>query len=136
MYEKTLATTTRALFYFEDSTVILAFDPKNGVGDILRSDDDGKTWDEVPEVKGKAVSMNEHPFDNQRAIVFTDKKEHWVTKDKGKSWKKFEVELALSLHQSPIAFNSKNSDYALYSGTECDSMRRCRDKVGWECVGG
>lgn len=114
--------------------MILAFDPKegfggDGVGDVLRSDDDGKTWIEVPEVKGKAFGMTEHPFNKERAIIYSEKKEHWATKDKGKTWHKFETELVPSVYQLPLNFNSDNPDYVLFSGTECSQIGRCRDNV-------
>ena len=121
-----------ALFYFEDSPVILVFDPKGG--DVWRSENDGNDWKQVPEFKGKAHDIMEHPFDKEKAVVFTQGKEHWVTKDKGASWSKFEVELPASIRQPAIVFNANNTNYALYSGRECGANdffgTSCKDKVG------
>lgn len=87
---------------------------------VLRSDDDGKTWAEVKGVPpGKAWDITEHPFDNKRAFIFGDEKDHWYTKDRGAKWSKFTAELFLAYTQPPLVFHAKNKDWILYSGREC-----------------
>ena len=129
--DRTLPNLPSALFYFQDSPVILVFDPKGG--DVWRSENDGKDWKQVPEVKGRAFDIMEHQFNKEKAIVFTQGKEHWATKDKGASWTKFEVELPVSIRQPAVVLNSNNTNYALYSGRECSPNdffgTSCRDKV-------
>lgn len=107
------------------------FDPK--AGDVYRSDNDGQDWTSVEEAKGMALDMMEHPFDKDRAVIFTVGKEHWTTKDKGKTWKKFSVDLPMSVRPSPMVFSAANSNHVLYAGRECDPddffSLNCRDKV-------
>ena len=122
-----------ALFYFEDSSVILVHDSGNSKS-VWRSTDDGKGWTQIEEVKGKAFDIMEHPFDKNRAVIFGEGKDHWVTNDKGEHWKKFTAEFPVSFHQVPMVFNAANPDYALYSGRECTMdellpVVTCRDKV-------
>ncbi|KAA8896294.1 hypothetical protein FN846DRAFT_910817 [Sphaerosporella brunnea] len=120
-----------ALFYFEDSPVILAFDSQGS--NVYRSDNDGKNWNKISDVEGKAFDIMEHPYNDDRAIIFGEGKTHWVTKDKGKSWKKFDVPLPISFRQSPIAFSAADPNYALYASRECDPGDiygfSCRDKT-------
>jgi hypothetical protein len=106
----------------------LTFDPK--AGDVWRSDDDGMQWRQVAEVKGKAYDIMEHPFDKEKAIILTIGKEHWATEDKGETWNRFQVELPISFRQSPVVFNANNTNYALYSGRQCDPS----DFFGLSCV--
>jgi hypothetical protein len=131
VHKETFDNLPGALFYFEDSPVILAFDPKGS--DVYRSDNDGKNWEKIADVSGKAFDIMEHPFDKERAVIFGEGKTHWATKDKGKSWKKFDVELPISFRQSPMSFSAAEPGYALYAGRECDPDDffgvSCRDKV-------
>ncbi|KAF8248414.1 Oligoxyloglucan reducing end-specific cellobiohydrolase [Wilcoxina mikolae CBS 423.85] len=124
----TFANLPGALFYFEDSPIIMLFDPK--AGDVWRSVNDGQEWEQVMEVKGNAYDIIVHPFDKEKAILFTNGNQHWVTSDKGQNWNKFEVELPISFRQSPMVFNGNNTHYALYSGRKCDPG----DTFGLSCV--
>jgi hypothetical protein len=131
VHKSTFDNLPSVLFYFEDSSVILAFDPKGS--DVFRSDNDGATWKKIEDVNGKAFDIMEHPYHKEKAVIFGDGKTHWATKDKGKSWKKFDTALPISFVQPPMSFSAEDSDYALYSGRECDPgdpfRGSCRDKV-------
>jgi hypothetical protein len=75
----------------------------------------------------------EHPFDKEKAIILTAEKEHYVTSDKGETWRKFSVELPPSVRQLPVVFNAKNPDYVMYNGRDCEKWDftglNCKDKV-------
>ncbi|KAL7269099.1 vacuolar protein sorting/targeting protein PEP1 [Rhizina undulata] len=105
-------------FYFDDSSVILTLDGRTQV--VWRSDDDGATWAKVKGPEGASWDMMAHPFDNKRAFIFGEDKEHWFTKDQGKSWHKFESPVPLSMSQAPLVFHAKKPDYILYSGRKCE----------------
>lgn len=131
VHKTTFKNLPTALFYFEDSPVLLTFDPRGN--DVYRSGDDGRDWTIVEEVNGKAVEIVQHPFDKDRAVIFGSRKEHWATKDKGKTWRKFEVDLPVSIRQFPLSFSAVNPDHVLYAGQECDPGDfwglNCVDKV-------
>ena len=138
VFETTFGHMPSSLFYFEDSSVILALEPDGK--NVYRSDNDGKDWDVVDEVKSKALDMYQHPFDKEKAVVFGEGKEHWKTSDKGKSWKKFKTELPLSVLQQPLSFNANKPEYVLFAGRECESDTffplGCVDKVRGRLCGG
>lgn len=117
--------------------MLLTFDPKGR--DVYRSENDGKDWTNIDDVKGKAVEFVQHPFDKDRAVIFSDGKDHWATKDKGKTWKKFTVDLPVSIRQMPLAFSAANPDHVLYAGQQCDPDDiwgyNCPDKVGYLRLG-
>jgi len=125
--EKVFDFLPRTLFYFEDSAIILALDAD--ARDVWRSEDDGKDWEKVGDVSGKAIEMIVHPFDTEKAVILSADKEHWSTNNRGKTWKKFEVKLPISYHQLPLSFNAHNKDYALYAGRNCGLDQSCTDVV-------
>jgi hypothetical protein len=126
-YDHVFDNIPRSFFYFEDSAIILAFDAD--ASDVWRSENDGKDWKKVGDVSGKAIDMVAHPFDAEKAVIFSANKEHWSTNNRGKTWKKFKVERPISYRQRPpLSFNAQNKDYALYAGRDCDEIN-CPDMV-------
>jgi len=112
---------TPAVFYFEDSTVILNWDFTNH--NIYRSDDDGEKWKLVKDVEGNAKDLWLHPFDKKKAVVLGPSTTHWATDDTGKSWKKFDVDFPYLSYDNvvPLAFHNDEDDWVLYTGMNCTS---------------
>ncbi|KAL0567823.1 vacuolar protein sorting/targeting protein PEP1 [Marasmius crinis-equi] len=114
------------LFFFDDSTSAIYFDSMDGI--VYVSEDEGRTWSAASGVdKGDAVMVIEHPFDNKFAFILTGGKEHYVTRDRGKSWLKFTVPVDLSMAARPLSFHSDEYGYILFQGTRCDGS-------GWGAV--
>ena len=76
-------------FYFEDSDVILIVDI---LGNVQRSDNAGEAWGNIADVpEGVVYELVLHPYDNKVAYIMTKENEHWVTEDRGESWRSFKV---------------------------------------------
>ncbi|KAG8759479.1 vacuolar protein sorting/targeting protein PEP1 [Serendipita sp. 396] len=109
------------LYYFDDTTTVLYFDPREGTVHI--SEDEGKSWRRVEGVpEHEADQLVEHPFDNRMAFILTKGKTHYRTEDRGKTWRSFEMPLAPAYTPTPLAFHadSQKSGYILYQGTKCE----------------
>lgn len=107
------------LFYFDDSNVILAHDPK--LWTVWRSADAGETWVPVEEAAGAAFDVYPHPWNNQRAYILGPSTDHWVTTDQGKTWSKWS-----SGHQAarlssgrPFSFHGRDPSKVIWNGEEC-----------------
>lgn len=81
-----------AFEYFDNSRVALYV---NSNGKVFRSQDEGGQWKQVklkhPPALNGAPPIVFHPYDNNVAFIFTDKQDHMITKDQGKSWKTFRL---------------------------------------------
>lgn len=111
------------LFYFEDTDVLLMQD--RDAGNVWRSGDAGESWDKVKGVdEGEAWDLWQHPYDNNVAYVLGLRTRHWVTEDRGKSWKAFETEATPTLFRPPLSFHAGDSSKVLMHGQACS---------GWEC---
>ncbi|KAJ3053123.1 vacuolar protein sorting/targeting protein PEP1 [Rhizophlyctis rosea] len=99
---------------------------------VWRSTDEGKSWDEVRESKGKATHLIHHPFDKEhRAVILSSGTEHWYTTDKGSTWTSFSTPLKPS-SKGKVAFHAKQPDYMLITVEECDSegwFAHCHEKT-------
>jgi len=114
------------LHYFEDSDVVLIHD--RTAGHIFRSNDAGKSWDPIDGVeKGAALELWPHPYDPKVAYILGGRKDHWVTKDRGESWRKFDTKDRPTLFRPPFTFHAGDSDKVLYHGQECENMLECED---------
>ena len=111
------------LQYFEDSGTILVLELEQGI--LWRSDDAGKNW-KIPEEikKGQARMFWLHPNDKQRAYVFGNELKHWVTTDRGKSWKEFDLPdgAGPSDFHIPLAFHAGNPEKVIFNAQECRSI--------------
>lgn len=119
-----IATVTRLrnlpakLFYFDDTSTILMFDPY--ASNVHVSPDEGKSWslaEGIPE--GEAVRLVEHPFNNEMAFVLGREKQHWVTYNRGQSWQEWQADLDASLMGEVLSFHAGQPDWILYQGVEC-----------------
>lgn len=115
------------IFYFDDSETIILHDREAGI--VFRSEDAGKIWNTVKDIEeGGASDVQRHPFDNQIAYVLGKEKRHWITKDQGKSWTKFETEASPSPFKEPLNFHVGDSDKVLLHTQECSSLFDCEEK--------
>lgn len=107
--------------YFEDSATILGLRKDR----LIISYDDGKTWTNVKETGSDTIAtFSLDPYFRERAIAITTEKNQYVTYDKGKNWKKFNV---LDLSKNPykidsvpkVLYNSKNINYVMLEFYSC-----------------
>ncbi|KAI5369474.1 Putative WD40/YVTN repeat-like-containing domain superfamily, sortilin, Sialidase superfamily [Septoria linicola] len=101
------------LLYFEDSDVVLATNADTLT--TFRSDDGGKEWKELDGVKaGEVMEVLKHPYDHHVAVVLGTKKTHWITDDRGKSWRAFESSLHPSLSRPGVTFHATDPKRMLF----------------------
>ena len=94
--------------YFEDSDVILILD---NAGNVIRSEDAGEEWGVINDVpKGRAWDLVLHPYNKQVAYVWGKEKTHWITDDRGKSWRSFDLEGYPVAFRPPFSFHAADSD--------------------------
>lgn len=101
------------LMYFDDSGVALVQELETG--DVWRSHDAGKGWEQIKEVN-KALRITKSPYDNQVAIVLGEQK-HWVTYDQGEHWTGFETKFAPTPNV-PVVWNAIDSKKVLINEME------------------
>lgn len=97
------------LSYFVDSKTILLCD--QAAGHIYVSEDEGTTWRIAQDIdEPVVVKVFMHPWNNQVAIALSAGARHWITRDQGKSWHRFETELPPSLTLQPLSFHATDPD--------------------------
>ena len=108
-----------ALFYFDDSDVILVQEKDKGI--VWRSENAGETWQVIEDIdRGQAWEVWQHPNDNQIAYTLGLRSKHWVTHDQGKTWSVFETdEAAPSLFRPPLAFHAGDPNKVLMHAQVC-----------------
>lgn len=109
--------------FFEDSDVILIIDD---AGNILRSEDAGANWGAIDGVpKGSAFDIILHPYSKEVAYLWGRDTTHWVTEDRGESWRSFDIEGYTVPFRSPFSFHATNSDKILVN--VCTSLFICEE---------
>ncbi|KAJ1333461.1 Vacuolar protein sorting/targeting protein VPS10 [Microdochium nivale] len=111
------------LYYFPSSNAVMF--QESGDGTVWRSADGGFSWDKPEGVnQDEPIIFVPHDFDPDRAYILTEGKEHWQTKDKGKSWHKFNtgVETSELRKDGWLVFNAGNPDHIIFHGMECESI--------------
>ena len=94
--------------YFEDSDIILILDE---AGNVIRSEDAGEEWGVINDVpKGRAWDLVLHPYNKEVAYVWGKERTHWITDDRGKSWRSFDVEGYPVASRPPFSFHAADSD--------------------------
>lgn len=113
------------LFYFDDSDVVLVGDPEART--TYRSTDAGVSWKPLAGVEsGQVLEVLRHPYNNKIALVIGLENDHWITKDRGESWKKFSCEGLASLQLRAINFHAEDPDRMLFLSAD----RPC---FGFDC---
>ncbi|EME89230.1 uncharacterized protein MYCFIDRAFT_55669 [Pseudocercospora fijiensis CIRAD86] len=115
------------VLYFEDSDVILTTNPDTKV--TYRSPDGGKTWKPLDGVeKGEIMEVLKHPYDHKLAVVLGSKKKHWITRDRGETWKQFETDESPSRMRPGIVFHATDPDRMIFQGGNCLGLL-CEDFI-------
>lgn len=119
------------LRFFDDSEVAVILEEASGT--VWRSTGVGDEWETVKDIReGEALAIFKHPYDNNVAITLGSKKKHWITKDKGASWREFETDDQPS-GEFPLSFHATDSDRILFNGWEECGFFSCIGKVCTEC---
>ena len=93
-------------FYFEDSDVILILD---GQGTVIRSDSAGEKWAPIADVpEEKVFDLFMHPHEKRTAYLWGKEKTHWVTEDRGETWRSFELPGRPVNLRPPFSFHAKD----------------------------
>ncbi|KAH8676359.1 hypothetical protein BX600DRAFT_377333 [Xylariales sp. PMI_506] len=110
------------LNYFQDSDVVLFQNTVRGI--VYRSTDAGTTWSKVDAITdGKAYAIKMHPYDSTRAYVLTTGRNHWMTRDQGKTWDNFFIDAELSIFRGDwLVFHATDPDRILFNGMDCESI--------------
>jgi len=109
-----------SLFYFDDSNVILGHNKETN--SIYRSDDAGETWKEVNDSgqSGSAFDLWPHPWDHTRAYILGLGHDHWMTTDRGETWRKFNSGAGLALFRNnPLSFHGRDAKRVIWNGEVC-----------------
>ncbi|KAI9740380.1 MAG: vacuolar protein sorting/targeting protein PEP1 [Cirrosporium novae-zelandiae] len=117
-----------SLFYFDDSDSLLMLD--RAAQNVYRSGDAGESWklveqdsDTTRPIKGQALDIFQHKYDNKKAYILSDGDTHWKTNDQGKTWKPFQMPAMPLGFRSPFSFHAGNSDKLMFTGAECEGFQ-------------
>ncbi len=109
--------------YFDDSDIILILDNS---GSIIRSEDGGEEWAAINDVpEGGAWDLVLHPFNKEVAYIWGKEVTHWLTDDRGKSWRSFDVEGFPPRSRSPFSFHAADSDKVIVN--VCTELFMCNE---------
>lgn len=81
-------------------------------------------------MEGAVVLLMPHPFDDTRAYALGDNGNGWITTDRGKSWKQFDIETRPndSRKSSPFRFHGWDPKKVIFMGRDC-SINGCLPKA-------
>ncbi|KAK9765410.1 vacuolar protein sorting/targeting protein PEP1 [Basidiobolus ranarum] len=106
------------LFYFEDSGVILYLDTV--LKTVYHSSDEGKSWAPVPGIPEQvALEMYNHPYEKDTAYILTSSRTHYVSQDKGSSWRSFDTPVPPSSNTPALNFHAERARYVIFTGVRC-----------------
>ncbi len=109
--------------YFEDSDTILILDL---VGNVVITDNAGETWAPVTGPPAEAAwDLILHPYSKQTAYIWGKESRHWVTEDRGKTWRSFKVEGYPVPKRSPLSFHAGDPDKVIVN--VCMSFLVCEE---------
>ncbi|KAH8820392.1 hypothetical protein F5884DRAFT_763859 [Xylogone sp. PMI_703] len=108
--------------YFANSEVVLFYDEIEH--SMYRSEDAGASWDLLKDAgEGKVVEYLMHPFDEERAYVFSSERKHWVTGDRGKTWREFDAGAPQpSMYREALSFHADDPDRIIFNGMDCEGL--------------
>ena len=117
--------------WFDDSEVILFLDKNYNV---LRSDNAGAEFTPISDVPGgSAYGIYLHKFEKSTAYIWGRKGTHYVTHDRGKSWKEFVVPGYPVSQDSPFEFHAGDPNKVLVN--VCTSIFLC-DEIAFYTLDG
>ena len=112
--------------YFEDSDNILILTRD---GDVLISRDLGGPdfkFEPVADVpSGKAFDVILHPFDKNVAYIWGVEYTHWITEDRGESWRSFTLEGYPVPFRPPFSFHAADADKVVVN--MCSNLFACEE---------
>lgn len=115
------------ILYFEDSDVVLATNGEEKA--TYRSSDAGANWAKIGDIaEGEVLEVLRNPFDKQTAVVLGNQRKHWITHDRGESWREFTTDEDPARRQPGIAFHATDPKRMLYRAEGCHSPL-CTDSV-------
>ena len=93
---------------------------------MIRSEDTGQEWGTVNDVpEGQARDLVLHPFNKEVAYVWGEKSTHWITDDRGKSWRSFDIEGYPAQLGLPFSFHAADSDKVIVN--VCTELFLCNE---------
>ena len=98
----------------------------DNAGNVIRSEDAGEKWgviDDVPQ--GRAWDLVLHPYNKEVAYVWGKETTHWVTDNRGKSWRSFDVEGYLVPFRPPFSFHAADTDKVIVN--VCTELFACNE---------
>ena len=112
--------------YFEDSDNILIL---TRGGNVLISRDLGGAdfkFEPVADVpSGQAFDVVLHPFDKKVAYIWGIEYTHWITEDRGESWRSFMLEGSPVPFRPPFSFHAADSDKVVVN--MCTDLFACEE---------
>ncbi|RMZ78525.1 hypothetical protein DV737_g3812, partial [Chaetothyriales sp. CBS 132003] len=108
------------VFYFDDSDVILGLDKETG--NVWRSTDAGATWAAVDGEgqQDRAWDLWPHPYDKHRAYIIGAGSDHWVTTDRGQTWRSFNPKFGPDLFRAlPLSFHGRDPKKVIWNAVDC-----------------
>lgn len=118
----------RGIFYFDDSEVIILYNHR--AGNILRSKNSGESWDTIEGIPdGKIVTVYLHPFEPKTAFALTAAYKHYVTHDRGESWKPFETAASPTPWREILTFHGTDPKSIIFQAEVCKSFFECDEVV-------
>lgn len=119
------------IYWFDDSDTLIAHDQEDK--NVYISKDAGANWSLVSDEgqENSARTMWPHPYDKQKAYIVGTEDNHWVTSDRGLTWKKFNVEYQTSLFHEPFSFHARDSKKVIFHGARCISLFICEETTFW-----
>ncbi|WPH00114.1 Hypothetical protein R9X50_00293700 [Acrodontium crateriforme] len=107
------------LHYFPSSEVVFVSDADKLV--TYRSEDAGVKWEPLNGPKeGEVMELVYHPYDHNTVVFIGIKHEHWISKDKGKTWKKWESKEVPSIRRAAIIFHAADPDRMIFMTEKAD----------------
>jgi photosystem II stability/assembly factor-like uncharacterized protein len=107
---------SHALAYFDDSPIVMNLNNK----ELFRSENDGKEWKKAID-SSDIINIHVDQVKTDRAFAFTSGKDHYVTDNRGKSWRKITLDIDPASNYEKVDVNYKIPDEVIFSFSHCDA---------------